>query len=83
MDSDWLRAERPNGGSSIPGKENIFLFSMQSRKVFGPTQPPMQCVLRDYSPVVKRTELEAHQSPPTSAEMKNEWIYISTPHTLS
>jgi hypothetical protein len=29
--------------------------------------------------VVKRPELEANRSPPSSAEVKNAWSYISTP----
>jgi hypothetical protein len=31
------------------------------------------------SPLVKRPELEADNSPLTSAEVKNMWIYIFTP----
>jgi hypothetical protein len=31
------------------------------------------------SPGVKQSESEADNSPPTSAEVKNTWIYISTP----
>jgi hypothetical protein len=36
--------------------------------------PPIQWV-----PGVKRAESEADHSPPTSAKVKNTWIYISTP----
>jgi hypothetical protein len=31
------------------------------------------------SPVIKRLQSEADHSPPTSAEAKNTWIYISNP----
>jgi hypothetical protein len=41
----------------------------------GPTQPRIQWV-----PGIKRQGLEADQSPPTSIEVKNTWIYTSTPH---
>jgi hypothetical protein len=33
------------------------------------------------SPVVKRQGSEADLSPPTNAEIKKSWIYMSTPHT--
>jgi hypothetical protein len=32
-----------------------------------------------HSPVVKRPKREAGHSPPTSAEVKNTWIYTSSP----
>jgi hypothetical protein len=45
----------------------------------GSTHPPMQWVLGAISPGVKRPGREANHSPPTSAEVKNTWFYISTP----
>jgi hypothetical protein len=42
-------------------------------------QPPIQCVPGALSLVVKRPEREADHSPPSSAEVKNAWSYISTP----
>jgi hypothetical protein len=44
-----------------------------------PTQPPIQWVPGAISPRVKRSGREADHSPPTSAEVKNTWIYKSTP----
>jgi len=35
------------------------------------------------SPGVKRPGREADHSPPSSAEVKNAWIYTSTTHTSS
>jgi hypothetical protein len=35
--------------------------------------------LEALSPGLKLTELEADQSPPTSVEVRNTWIYISIP----
>lgn len=43
-DSDWLRARRPKGRSSSPGKIKNVPFSKQSRPVLAPTQPTIQCV---------------------------------------
>jgi hypothetical protein len=47
----------------------IFLFT---------TQPPIQWVQGDLSLGVKRPGREADYSPPSSAEITNEWIYTST-----
>jgi hypothetical protein len=71
---DWLRAGRPRGRSTSPGRVKYFLFFTPSRPVLGPTQPRIQCV-----PGVKRPGREADHSPPTSAEVKKMWIYTSTP----
>jgi hypothetical protein len=76
--SDWLRAGRPRGRSSSPGTAKIFLLSTASRPVLGPIQP-IQWVPGAHSPGLKRPGLEADYSPPTSAEVKNMWIYTSTP----
>jgi hypothetical protein len=76
---NWLRAGRPRGRSSSPGRVNNFLFSTATRPAPGPTQPPIQWVLGTHSPGVKRQGREADHSPPGSAEVKKIWIYISTP----
>jgi hypothetical protein len=47
--------------------------------LLGPTLPPIQWVPGDLSPGVNRPGREADHSPPTSAEVKNKWIYTSTP----
>jgi hypothetical protein len=57
----------------------IFLFTTESRTALGPIQPPIQRVLGALFLGVKRPEREADHSPPSSAEVKNEWSYISTP----
>jgi hypothetical protein len=57
--------------SSIPGKGEIFLFSTPSRPALGPTQSPNRWEQGAISTEVKRPELEADQSPPFSAEVKN------------
>jgi hypothetical protein len=54
--------------SSIPG-----------RPALGLTETPLQWVLRDVSPAVKQSGLRPDRSPPCSAEVKNAWIYTSTP----
>jgi hypothetical protein len=72
--SDWLWAGRPRGQSSSPGSVKNISFSTSSRPALGPTQRPIQWVLR-----VKRPGLEADHSLPTSSEVKIMWIYTSTP----
>jgi hypothetical protein len=54
---------------------------MRSRLALGPTQLPLRWVIGDLSLEVKRPEREADHSPQTNAEVKNMWIYTSTPHT--
>jgi hypothetical protein len=44
---------------------------------------PMQWVPGALSPGIKRPGREADQSPPSSAEVKNEWCYTSTPNMSS
>jgi hypothetical protein len=73
--SDRLRAGRPEFDSR---QYNIFLFSTASRPTVGPTQPSIQWVPGALSPGLKRQEREAHQSPPSSAEVR-WWSYTSTP----
>jgi hypothetical protein len=55
------------------------LLSTSSRPALGHTQLPVQSVLGPPSPGLKRPELEADHSSPTSAEVKKMWIYTSTP----
>jgi hypothetical protein len=64
-----------------PGRVKNFVFSTasRSRPALGPTQPPMQWVLRALYPRVKRQGREADHSPQDSAEVKKMWIYTSTP----
>jgi hypothetical protein len=77
--SDWLRDGRPRGRSSRPGKVKNFLFSTSSRPALRPTQPPIQWVRGALSSGLKRTRREADHSPPASVEVKEMWIYTSTP----
>jgi hypothetical protein len=59
----------------------IFLFTTASRTALGPTQPPIQWVPGSLFLELKRSVREADHSPPSSAEVKNAWIYTSTPPT--
>jgi len=61
----------------------VFLLTTASRPALGPTHPPMQWVTGALSLEVKRLGHEADYSPPSSAEVKNAWSYILTPHTSS
>jgi hypothetical protein len=53
--TDWLRAGRPRGQRSCPGRVKNFLFSTSSRSALGSTQPPIQCIPGALSPGVKLT----------------------------
>jgi hypothetical protein len=61
----------------------MFLFITASRPVLGPTQPPIQWVPGALTLAVKRVGCEADHSLPSSAEVKYEWSYKSTPPTPS
>jgi hypothetical protein len=41
--------------------------------------PPIQWVLGDFPPELKRPGREADHSPPTSVQVKKTWTYTSTP----
>jgi hypothetical protein len=72
-------AGQPRGQSSSLGGGKNFHFYMSSELALGPTQPPMQWVAGVLPPGVKWLRREADHSPPTSAEVKKTWVYISTP----
>jgi hypothetical protein len=69
---------RPRGRSSSPGRAKIFLLHVVQTDS-GPSQSPIQWVLGFISQGVKQPGRETDRSPPTSAEVKNTWIYRSTP----
>jgi hypothetical protein len=46
--SDWLRAGRPTGRSSIPNKAKNFLFSTSFGPILSPIQQPTQYVPRHF-----------------------------------
>jgi len=61
----------------------ICVFTIMSRTVLGPTQPPIQRVIGTLSLGVKRPVCEADYSPPSSAEVK-EYVelYLRSPVQL-
>jgi hypothetical protein len=77
--SDWLRTGRPRGRSWSPGGGKNILFYPSSRPSLGFTKSPVQWVPGALFPGLKRPGREADHSPPTSAEVKNMWIYTSIP----
>jgi hypothetical protein len=58
--------------------QEISLFSLLSTLALGLTQPPLQWIAGVLSLGVKREVPEFGHSPPSSAEIKNEWSYSST-----
>jgi hypothetical protein len=57
----------------------IFPFITASKTALGPTQPPDQWKTGALSLGVKLPGREADHSPPSCAEVKDAWSYISTP----
>jgi hypothetical protein len=68
----------PNSQGLIPGRGEIFFFSVASRLTLGPTQPPIQWV-----PGVKLLGRESDHSPPSSAEVKNGGAIYALPNMSS
>jgi hypothetical protein len=58
--------------------EEIILFSVASRLLLRSTQCPIQWVLEAFTPQIKQPGCEADHSPPSTAKVKNTWIYTST-----
>jgi hypothetical protein len=72
--SVWLRAGRPGDLCSIPGRgERIFPVASVSRPALGPTQPPVQGAPGSFPGAKTRRGRDADHSPPSSAEVENEW----------
>jgi hypothetical protein len=59
-------------------QEKIFLCSKTSWPAPGRTQPPIRCVPA-FFPGRKAAGRNVNFSPPSSAKVKNEWNYTSTP----
>ena len=57
--------------------QEIFLFNKTSKPALGPSQPPIQCKMRNPRGA-KRSGCESDNSPPFSAEF-HEWSCTSTP----
>jgi hypothetical protein len=62
----------------------IFPLASVSRPALGPIQPPVQWVPEVLSPAVKsRPGRDADHSPPSSAEVENEYeLYLLSPKRL-
>jgi hypothetical protein len=67
------------GRSSSAGRQKYFFFSKSSKPDLGPTQPPIQWISGTLYTGVKRPGREEDYSLPTSVEVKETWIYTSTP----
>jgi hypothetical protein len=73
-----LRDGRP--GFESQQSHGFFFLATASRPALGPTQPPIQWAPVVPSPGTKEPPpgREAHQSPPSTAEVKNAWSYTPT-----
>jgi hypothetical protein len=70
---------RPRFDSRKGGMMGFFRFAIEFRPALGPTHPPIERVSGVISPGIKWPGREADHSPPFCVEVKNAWIYISTP----
>jgi hypothetical protein len=76
------RLDGQGAGVRVPvGQDFSLLYVVQSGSEAHPASYPM--VIGPLSPGVKRLGHEADHSPPSSAEVKNTWIYTSTPQNSS
>jgi hypothetical protein len=62
----------------VQGQE-IVLISKMSKQALRPTQLRIQWILEVLSPGVKWPVGKDYHSPPSSAEIKNQWGHISPP----
>jgi hypothetical protein len=58
----------------------LFVLATASRPALDLTQLPNQRVPVALTPAIKRLGLGTDHSPPSSAEVKNEWSYNFNPH---
>jgi hypothetical protein len=69
-------------GVRFPAGAKDFSRIKTYRLALGPTQPPVQWFPRVLPLGVKQPRREAVHSPLSSADVKNEWSYTSTPHGM-
>lgn len=84
MHPSWLR-KKAMGVTILgfnPGSGKIFLVSNTSTMVLGRITLPIK-LGTGFFPRTKRPGLNSDQSLRFSAEIKNEWIYASTPHVVA
>jgi hypothetical protein len=73
-----------DGRCSIPGRrKGIFLYVAESRSALGPTQPPIQWVLRVLFLTINGPMRESDRSPPSIAQVENGGVIPALPHTSS
>ena len=65
-------------GLRIPPRTRNIFFTKRPDRLWGPLQPPIQCVPRSH-PEIKLTEPECNLSLPGTAAIKNEWSHNSVP----
>jgi hypothetical protein len=77
--SDWLRAGRPAVRVRVLVGSRIFPSPRRPNRLWGPPSLLSNCYRGAFFRGVKRSGREADHSPPTSAKVKNMWMYTSTP----
>jgi len=75
----WTRLRAGRLGFDSWQEQEIFLFVPASGQSLGSIQLPIQWVPGALSSGVKRPGLEAHNSPPSSVDVKKVWSYTSIP----
>lgn len=75
-----LRATQSSNRALIHGRVKTFLlFGKATRQTVGPTRPPTPWDEGRFHRAAERLGLEADQSSPSSASVRNAWIYTSIP----
>ena len=73
-------AVRPQGGSNgvrIPAGPRHYFLLHNKQPGSGPTEPPVKWLPGFFPRGLKRLRRDFDHSPPPSAEVKNEWSYVS------
>jgi hypothetical protein len=71
------RSQGGRNGVRIPAGPRHYFLLHNIQPGSGPTEPPVKWVPGFFPSMLKRPGREVDHSPPSSAEVKNEWSYVS------